>query len=60
MSLLTMVQNAMTLAGLPVPSSVFSSTNNTVEQFVRLVYVVGGGLPEASRLERGTALLWKA
>jgi hypothetical protein len=44
MTLLTTVQNAMTLAGLPVPSSVFSSTNNTVEQFVRLVYVVGRDL----------------
>ncbi len=44
MSLLTVVQNAMTLAGLPSPASAFSNTNNTVEQFIRLVYVEGRDL----------------
>ena len=47
MSLLTVVQNAMTLTGLPAPSSVFSNTNNTVEQFLRLVYVEGRALVKA-------------
>lgn len=44
MSLLTVVQNAMTLAGLPNPSNVFSSTNDTVQTMVRLVYVEGRDL----------------
>lgn len=44
MSLLTVVQNAMTLAGLPTPSSAFSNTNDTVEQFIRLVYIEGRDL----------------
>ena len=44
MSLLTVVQNAMTVAGLPTPSSVFSNTNNTVEQFVRFLYIEGRDL----------------
>jgi hypothetical protein len=44
MSLLTVVQNAMTLAGLPVPSAAFSSTDDTVEQFIRLVYIEGRDL----------------
>ena len=44
MSLLTVVQNAMTLSGLPVPATAFSNTNNTVEQMVRLVYVEGRDL----------------
>lgn len=44
MSLLSVVQNAMVQAGLPTPSVVYSNTNGTVEQFVRLVYVEGRDL----------------
>ena len=41
MSLLTVVQNAMVLTGLPSPSSVFSSTNDTVVQMKALLYKEG-------------------
>jgi hypothetical protein len=41
MSLLSVVSNAMTLCGLPAPTVVFSSSNNMIEQFLRLVYVEG-------------------
>lgn len=41
MSLLTVVQNAMVLTGLPSPSSVFSNTNDTVNQFKALLYKEG-------------------
>lgn len=47
MSLLSVVQNAMTLVGLPTPSAVFSSSNDTVQQMVRLLYVEGRDLLKA-------------
>lgn len=44
MSLLTVVQNAMALCSLPVPSQVFNNTNDTVIQMVRLLDIVGRDL----------------
>lgn len=44
MSLLTVIQNAMALTGLPTPSNVFSNTNDTVQQMIRLLYVDGRDL----------------
>jgi len=44
MSLLSVVQNAMTLVNLPVPSEAYASTDQMVKQMVRLVYVVGRDL----------------
>jgi hypothetical protein len=44
MSLLTVIQNAMALCSLPVPSQAFNNTNDTVIQMVRLLDVVGKDL----------------
>ena len=44
MALLQVIQNAMVLTGLPSPSIAYSSTSDTVQQFVRLAYVEGRDL----------------